>query len=164
MGTPHVKVHVHGCVGEAWLLTNPTKTWEPTVGNTEFISQHGNSTTFVEMSEFDVVQSTTNIAVYNPRLSGPTAYFQIWAENDNDPQGKIITVTPINRPGATLPQLGQLLPTIVLSSSIFIPSQIQLDWYYANQTNASGSLMPSVPVEYQLYYHYVGPLGTSPVS
>jgi hypothetical protein len=131
MATPKAKVKVVGCRGEAWLLTNPTKTWEPTIANTEFISKKGNGTTFVELSEFDVVcppplflsppcnrgkgthsswtqvQSVTHIAVYNPGVNlGGDTRFQIWAENTNDPQGQHPGVKPLMRPGDQWFQLG----------------------------------------------------------
>lgn len=165
MGTPSVRVHVQGCVGESWLLTNPTKTWQPTVSNAEFTSNNGNQTTFTEESAFSVVQSLTHVAVYNPGIQDPslTSYFQIWVVNVNDPSGAIDTITPINRPGAMTTAVGQLLPSILLSKSIFIPSQIEIDWYYANKTNANGTLLTQEELDFMLYYNYVGPLGTSMV-
>ena len=101
MNTPYVKVHVVGCQGESWLLTNPTQSGEPTVSSYEYMSANGNGTNFVESSEFSVVQSTTHIAVYNPGYNHPskTSTFQIWAENSLDYYGYIPGVTPIMRPG-----------------------------------------------------------------
>jgi hypothetical protein len=128
MSTPYAKVKVVGCRGEAWLLTNPTKTWEPTIANAEFISKKGNETTFVELSEFSVVpypypfytesvrahrkplrqaQSVTHIAVYNPGLNlAGEGRFQIWVENTKDPQGQQPAVRPLMRPGDQWFQLG----------------------------------------------------------
>jgi len=131
MGTPALRVHVQGCVGESWLLTNPTQTTLPTVASHEFMSNNGNTTTFTEESAFNAVQSTTHVAVFNPGIQDASlkAIFQIWVVNTNDPDGKISTITPLNRPGAPAGAVGQLFPSILLSKSIYIPSQIQLDWY-----------------------------------
>merc|ERR1711988_989462 len=85
MSTPQARVTVKACRGEAWLLTNPTKTWEPTIASNEFISRHGNSTNFIEVSEFSVTLAETHIAVYNPGLNyAASAIFQIWAINTLD--------------------------------------------------------------------------------
>merc|ERR1711871_1093912 len=82
MMTPQARVTVKNCRGETWLLVNPTKPWEPTIGNVEFVSQHGNNTNYIEVSEFQVVQLQTHLAVYNPATNYPRgSTFQIWAEN-----------------------------------------------------------------------------------
>jgi len=159
MKTPKARISVSNCHGEAWLLVNPTKAAEPTVNNREFISMHGNSTNFIEVSEFSVVQAVTHIAVFNPaQLYYGATTFQIWAVNtlDTSAGGQVSKIVPLPRVHEDSWKVGSLHPTIVESGSIFKPSEITLTWNFANISNKSGTLLRSSGVEYRLYYIRLG--------
>jgi len=158
--TPYAKVVVKNCKGESFLLSNPITNARPTMHQYDFISRKGNTSNYIEASEFSVTLAETWLAVYNPGEQATlgyndVAYFQISLINTLDSQGKFEEIVPTLRPGDQWFEVGRLASEVVLSGSIYEPSSVKISWYWANKTDASGAIV-NTNLEYRLYYIRIG--------